>query len=438
MSNNIIYTKIYNDLGFNECLKKAQNDGYKITFCSEKNADESSYTSSYKYIQLENKMNKIIEINTTNDYAIVESGTTWFELIKELDKYNYTIISCQSGLNFSIGGSFCGNAHGKKTKTPMVKDTIIEFEYIDGLGNKHKVNSHNEIFNAFPGSLGLLGFITNIKLKIKKKYGIVLNVHKIPLNNKSIKYIENLSKNENVCMINFQCSYFEKIKEILLSVFYYNNCNNYLEPINISSFNEHLKIYLSFIIIMFWLMSKFEGLDETRWNIEKNALLSLNNNIKCINVNNSFDNWTKLYVNNFKIIEFFFPIDYFVYCQKTLMKIFSDNNMNVLSSGSRIVFEMNFNQGFLRFSQYATRLKPYVSLVINFIENKNNLENLTSEIREKIIKKNIKMTYHTTYSWNFTKEDILFMFPDLHNFVRIKKYSDPNNLFSNKFSEKYF
>jgi hypothetical protein len=120
------------------------------------------------------------------------------------------------------------------------------------------------------------------------------------------------------------------------------------------------------------------------------------------------------------------------------MKIFSDNNMNVLSSGSRIVFEKNINPHFLRFSQYASREKPYISLVVNFIENKNNLENVTKQIRENIIKKNIKMTYHTTYSWNFTREDILFMFPELYNFIRIKKKSDPYNLFSNKFSEKYF
>lgn len=430
--------EIYTDLDFYECLSLAQNRGYKMTFSSEKNSDNTSFTSNYKYIQLQNKMNKIIEINEIYDYVIVESGITWAELLKELDKYNYTILSCQSGLTFSIGGSFCGNAHGKKTKIPMIKDTIIDFEYINGLGNKLKINTNDKIFHAFPGSLGLLGFITNMKLKIQKKYGIVLNTIKIPLNNYSINYIHELSKNENICMLNFQCSYFESIKEIILCVFQYDNCNNELEPINISSFNLHFKIYFTIIIIITWILSNFEFMNETRWNIEKKSLLKLNNNIKCINVNNSFDNWCKISVNNFKIIEFFFPIENFVYCQKIIMDIFSHNGMNVLSSGSRIVFETQMNQGFLRFSQYASREKPYISLVINFIENKNNIHNITNEIRENIIKKNIKMTYHTTYSWNFTKEDIFFMFPDIYNFIKIKNNSDPYHLFSNKFSEKYF
>ena len=430
--------EIYNENDFLQTLKQAKEEQYKITFCSEKNADDISFTSNYKYIQIKNKMNKLIEINTKEEYVIVESGVTWFNLIQELDNYGYTIISCQSGLTFSVGGSFCGNVHGKKTKIPMVKDTVIEIEYIDGMGNKHKVKSYDTIFQSFPGSLGLLGFITTMKIKIQKKYGVRLEVYTISLNNESIQSIKKLSNDKNVSMINFQCSYFEKIQEILISIFYCETCNNELEDIKLSSVNEHIKIYYTFIILLFWLMSKFEFLDDYRWSIEKNALQKLYNP-KCININNSYDTWTRLYVKDFKIMEFFFPIDHFLYCQKRIMKIFSKNNMKILSSGSRIVFEQQLNyQGFLRFSQYASKEKPYISLVINFIEDKSKLENITDEIREEIINKNIKMTYHTTYSWNFTKKDMYFMFPEIPHFILLKTKLDPNHLFSNKFSEKYF
>jgi len=448
--------QIYNEIDFIESLKIAKEKGYKLTISSEKNADDDLITSNYNYIQIENKMNKILEINIKEEYTIVESGVTWVELLIELDKYNYTILSCQSGLTFSIGGSFCGNVHGKKTKTPMVKDSVIQFEYINGLGRKIKVTNNEYIFNAFPGSLGLLGFITNLKIKIQKKYGIITKIKTLPFNNESLNYINNLSKDTNISMLNFKCSHFEKIQEILLTVFYYQNCIE-LEEINISLFNEHIKIYYTLIVIIFWAMSKTEIFDELRWNIEKNTILSLYNP-NCINVNNSFDTWTKVYINKFKIIEFFFPMESFIYCQKTMMRIFSNNNMNILSSGSRIIFEqqtlpnsfsefntsvlstplsLQKNPGFLRFSQYASKEKPYISLVVNFIEDENRMDNITNEIREHIIKKNIKLTYHTTYSWNFKKEDIEFMFPEIKNFFLIKLRNDPYNLFSNKFSEKY-
>lgn len=429
--------QIYNEEDAIQNILKAKEQGYKITFSSIENSDASSFTSNYKFIKLENKMNKIIEINTQHEYAIVESGITWEELIAELDKYDYTILSCQSGLNFSIGGSFCGNAHGKKTKTPLVKDTIIDFYFIDGNGNKMFVNNTDSIFNAFAGSLGLLGFITTIKIKICKKYSVTLNVEIIPLNNNSLKHITQLIYDNNVCMINMQCSYFKKIKEIILSTFNYCKYNKKIEELKKNNSKTSAKIFYTLVIILFWILSKFNTFDEFRWNIEKNAVLSSEKNINCINVNNSFDNWTKLTLPNFKIIEFFFPENYFLYCQETLMEIFYKNNMSVLSSGSRIIYERNKTPGFIRFSQYASKMHPYIGLVINFVEDKNKMKKLTNEIREKIIKKNIKMTYHTTYSWNFSIEDMHFMFEDIDNFINLKRELDPDNIFSNKFSEKY-
>lgn len=432
-----MFVEIYNQEEIKTYFRKAREENLKITYSSQENADDQSYTSNQKYIHLKNKMNKIIEVNTTYEYIVVESAVTWFDILYELDKHDYTLVSSQSGLLFSVGGSFCGNAHGKKTHIPMIKDTIIEFNFIDGKGEEHTVTHKDNIFNAFPGSLGLLGFITTMKIKIQKKYGIILNVEQIDLNQTSIDYIKSLSNNEKVCMVNFQSSYFQNIKDIVLSVYYYEQCSEPLEQINISKFNEHKKIFYTLIILLFWFMSKFDFFDQIRWNIERKTLLSLNDSSKCMNVNNSFDVWTKIYVPNFKIIEFFFPENVFLYGQQTMMELFKKHNMHVLSSGSRIVFEQQKQPGFLRFSQFASKSYPYLSLVINFVENKSHLEELTNDIREKILRKNIRMTYHTTYSWNFTKEDMLFMFPNMNHFIQVKKNLDPYNIFSNKFSEKY-
>ena len=429
--------EITNEQDFQHYLRKAKEENLKITYSSQQNSDEQSYTSNQKYIHCVNKMNKILEVNTTYEYILVESAVTWFDIVNELDKHGYTLVSSQSGLLFSVGGSFCGNAHGKKTHVPMIKDTVLEFDFIDGLGQLHRVTHKDVLFNAFPGSLGLLGFITTMKFKIQKKYGVLLNVKVLPRNDGSLNYIHSLSNSEQVCMINFQTSYFKKIPEILLSVYYYERCAEPLENIKISSFNQHMKVFYTIMILVFWILSKFQILDEFRWGIEKRTLLSLNDSSQCMNVNNSFDVWTKIFVPRFKIIEFFFPENDFLYSQQMMMELFKKNNMNVLSSGSRIVFEQQKQPGFLRFSQYASKSYPYISLVINFIEDPQNLHKLTEDIREKILDRNIRMTYHTTYSWNFTKEDMLRMFPNINQFIQVKKRLDPYNVFSNQFSEKY-
>jgi hypothetical protein len=198
---------------------------------------------------------------------------------------------------------------------------------------------------------------------------------------------------------------------------------------------QNLSYYYTFIIILFMLLSNFKIFNKFRWDIEVNAIM--NSDYKCKNINNAFDNWSKPYLYNFKIIEFFFPKSDYLYCQKTIMHIFEKNNMPVLSSGSRIIFEKTRTPGFLRFSSNASIEQPYYSLVINFIMNKNNIDALTNDIRTYIINKNIHMTYHTAYDWNFSKEDIYFMFPEIKYFASIKKKYDTCGVFSNIFSEKY-
>jgi hypothetical protein len=398
-------------------------------------------------------MNRILEINTTANYAVVEGGVTWLVLLTELDKYGFTLVSCQSGLTFSVAGSFCGNAHGKKTRVPMIKDAVLEFEFIDGRGMKHVVCPEDPIFHAFPGSLGLLGFITRMKIKIEKRYATTVNVLTVHLTNTSIQEINRLTKMENICMLNFRCSYFtEKIPEIVLLIYFCGSSlcspypNYFLEKMEVSSFHEQMKIYYTLIVILLWFLANGLGepFDETRWNAEKADLLKLNEKEpRCMNVNNTFEIWTKIYVPGFRIIEFFFPIEHFMYSQQVIMRIFHENNMRVLSSGSRILFEeslegSHFGMGFLRFSKYASKNHPYISLTVNFIEDIRNMENLTNEIRRHIFAKNIKMTYHTTYHWNFSKEDILFMFSSgIEEFRKIKESVDPEGIFTNKFAEMY-
>ena len=356
--------EIYNTNDIIDVINIAKQNNYKITIFSQGNSDESSYTSNTKFIKIINKMDKIIEININSEYVIVESNVTWLQLIEELDKYDYTIYSSQSGLTFSIGGSLCGNAHGRKTEFPMIKDTIIEFNFIDGNGSLHTINEYNSIFNAMAGSLGLLGIITTIKIRIKKRYNLNLRLNIIPLNQNSINYINELHNDNNVCMINFQCCYFNKINEIMISTHYYcDNKKNTNFDKNI--YNKNLQLYYTIILIIFYIMSKFDIFNKIRWQIEKYSL-QLNINNKCINVNNCFDNWSKPYLSNFKIIEFFFPKNHFLYCQNTIMNIFN-KYMRVLSSGSRIVYEKNYSIGFIRFSHSASKQKPYLSLVINFI-----------------------------------------------------------------------
>ena len=394
----------------------------------------TSTTVEKSHKRIINNMKKIIEINTNENYIVVESGITWVEILEKLDTLGYTLLTTQSGLTFSVGGSFCGNAHGRKTYIPMVKDTIKEFTFIDGEGDIHTVDERFDVYHAFPGSLGLLGIIVTLKLNIRKVYNVCTKQEIIPYTEKSLDYILSLSQNPTICMINFQTSYFSDIREIILVKHTYNNT-----PINdkydSSKYLKDSRWYYTFCVLVLFILSLFSILNAARWKLEKYVSES-SITTKCININNAFDNWSKPYNPNFRIIEFFFPRAHYMYCQTTLMELFTKNGMVPLSSGSRIIYEQVPSKGYLRFSSMSSKSNPYMSLVINYIEN-SNFEKLAKDIRKEIIDKNIHMSYHTVYNFSFSRDDMKFMFPYIDEFKEIKKLYDKNTLFVNDFYFKY-
>ena len=419
-----------------DIIQYAQNKYYTVSIASAMNADTIAWQSfNKKHIQIINKMNKIIEINTNENYIIVESAITWVSLLEELDKLGYTLYTSQSGLTFSVGGSFCGNAHGRKTQIPMVKDTVLEFTFIDGVGEVHTVDYRSDVFHAFPGSLGLIGIITTIKLKIRKRYNVCVNHRIIAYSKENIDYIYSLTQDPNVCMLNIQVSYFPTIKEIIVVEHRYNNVS-IIDTYDKTKYTKDSRIYYTFCILLLVVLSAFSLLDSTRWALEKYVSKTAVNTHSCININNSFDNWSKPYYPNFKIIEFFFPKNTYMYCQSTMMKLFTNHGMIPLSSGTRVIYEQEPIKGYLRFSHASSRKNPYLSLVINFIEN-DNIHKLVDDIRSFIIDKKIHMTYHTTYKFPFSMMDIKKMFPDVNDFIEIKQLYDPSTIFTNTFYEHY-
>jgi hypothetical protein len=93
----------------------------------------------------------------------------------------------------------------------------------------------------------------------------------------------------------------------------------------------------------------------------------------------------------------------------------------------------------MNYSSFSTILEPYISLSLNFfIGEPLKMKNITNDIRKQIMEKNIHMSYHTAYDWEyFTRKDILFMFPDILEYNKYKRIHDPNDFFTNLFYERY-
>ncbi|MCW1296943.1 MAG: FAD-binding oxidoreductase [Candidatus Parvarchaeota archaeon] len=128
------------------------------------------------------KMNKILEINTDENYVIVEAGVILDDLNNELENKGLLFpIRPGSHAVCTIGGIIATNAAGiNAIKYGKVENWLIELEVVTGNGDL-KIVKGDEI-KVFCGSEGLYGVITKAKLRLTKSIKKT-TISKLALNN---------------------------------------------------------------------------------------------------------------------------------------------------------------------------------------------------------------------------------------------------------------
>ena len=118
-----------------------------------------------------NKFNKKFIFNKTKGELTVSAGYKIFDIVKKINLPNWSLYSIPGGGDVSIGGCIGNDVHGKDSfKFGNFSENIIEMEVV--LPNKKIIkcskNKNLEIFRSVSGGLGLIGIVTEVKLKLKK------------------------------------------------------------------------------------------------------------------------------------------------------------------------------------------------------------------------------------------------------------------------------
>ncbi len=134
-----------------------------------------------------NRMNKILEINTEDNYAIVEPGVLYKDLRKRLrstDKGYWIPCNPGSADVCTIGGMIANDASGESAiKYGTTRDYVLKLEAILGTGQRVQIGrlvkktvSGLDLLSLFIGSEGTLGVITEATLQFLALPEIFLTV----------------------------------------------------------------------------------------------------------------------------------------------------------------------------------------------------------------------------------------------------------------------
>ncbi|MBN1500349.1 MAG: FAD-binding oxidoreductase [Spirochaetes bacterium] len=114
-------------------------------------------------------LNKILEINETEKYAVAESGVTFHQLVHETLKYGLIPYTVPELKGITIGGAVSGcSIESMSYKLGGFHDSCIEYELISGRGEiiTCSVDKETDVFNQIHGSYGTLGILTKLKFKL--------------------------------------------------------------------------------------------------------------------------------------------------------------------------------------------------------------------------------------------------------------------------------
>ena len=116
------------------------------------------------------KIKKKFIFNKYKGELTISSQYKIYHIINKLNRFGWSLFSIPGGDDVSVGGCIGNDVHGKDSfKYGNFSQNIIEFEII--LPNKKIIRcskkKNNNIFKAACGGLGLIGIITEVKLKLK-------------------------------------------------------------------------------------------------------------------------------------------------------------------------------------------------------------------------------------------------------------------------------
>jgi hypothetical protein len=147
------------------------------------------------------KLNRILEINTTDKTAWVEPRVTMEQLVEATQKHGLVPPVLPEFKTITVGGAICGAAiESSSHRYGQFNDNCLEYEILIGNGDivKASPEENADLFYGISGSYGTLGSILRVKMKlISSEPWVELTYRRFDDISQAMSYISNLHHNKS-------------------------------------------------------------------------------------------------------------------------------------------------------------------------------------------------------------------------------------------------
>lgn len=163
-------------------VRKAKAEGKKISVVGAGMSQGlQTIPSDLHDFVINTKKLRRMEFGEDNNTVKVQSGATWEQVQIGANERGKSVIVKQASDIFSIGGSIGINCHGWAHEYGAIASTVDSLEVIDANGDLRTLTPQDELFGCMFGTLGYFGIVVSATLKLTDNEYLIENTKEVEL-----------------------------------------------------------------------------------------------------------------------------------------------------------------------------------------------------------------------------------------------------------------
>jgi hypothetical protein len=379
------------------------------------------------------EFNGVISVSIKNKTIIVQSGITWAQIQKTVNRLGLSIKVMQSSNIFSVGGSLSANVHGRDPGYGPLIESVRSLKIALSSGDVVTTSRQilPDLFYSIIGGYGLIGVILEAEIELTDNVRLTKITNRTDYKDYSKSLVPEIDK---MALHYGRCSIVKDetfLRECYSSNFYVADSS----PIESSLVAEE-NVWLNAMFFAFSRSSNFGK--SLRWKLQKwfvdvpGKEVSIDRNnamrppIEFLKYEDSED--TDI------LQEYFVPVEKFSTFMFALREELLVSDVNLLSVTLRYL--RGNKESIL---SYSREDMIAIVLYINIGINDKAITKATNWTRNLVaLALSNRGSYYLTYQRFPTLEQFQSAYPNWQKFNNVKCKYDPNLIFINKFYEDYF